>query len=50
MRVLETVEQLREARRELAAKSLGFVPTMGYLTPGTSRSSGGRGRRMTSSR
>ena len=35
MRVLDTVDQLREARRELDGLSpLGFVPTMGYLHAG----------------
>src|SRR5579884_4018129 len=34
MHVLETVEQVRKARREWAGKSLGFVPTMGYLHAG----------------
>ncbi len=34
MRVLETVEQLRDARRGWAGRSLGFVPTMGYLHAG----------------
>src|SRR5579863_6721675 len=34
MRVYETVEQLRDARRKSADKTLGFVPTMGYLHAG----------------
>ncbi|MFQ5934505.1 MAG: pantoate--beta-alanine ligase, partial [Dehalococcoidia bacterium] len=33
MKVLETVAQLRRARKEVAV-SLGFVPTMGYLHQG----------------
>ena len=34
MRVIETVEEMRAARREWADGRVGFVPTMGYLHAG----------------
>jgi pantoate--beta-alanine ligase len=34
MRILKTIEEVRDFRKQIGGKTLGFVPTMGYLHEG----------------